>query len=81
MPATSGRAKMFFSEIFQIERDALDAHGAMDVSLVTDLPLFVDPFLLYCSPKKQYNDLHLSMIEYLCFLKDRAGIRTSARKG
>ena len=44
----------------------------MDVSLVTDLPLFVDPFLLFNSEKPEYRALHAGLIKYLVFLRDKA---------
>ena len=36
-----------------------------DVSLISDLPLFVDPFLLFNSDKPQYRQLHDQIIEYV----------------
>jgi hypothetical protein len=43
-------------------------------SLVTDLPLFIDPFLLFNSKKRVYGELQDRMIGYLCFLRDGAVI-------
>ena len=37
----------YFTEHFGIAADALDDYGAFNVSLITDLPLFIDPFLLF----------------------------------
>jgi hypothetical protein len=36
----------FFADHFEIDPDLLEKHGAFNVSLVTDLPVFIDPFLL-----------------------------------
>ena len=47
-------------------------HGALDISLVADLPLFVDPFLLFNSRRPAYRALHKQIIEYLVFLRDKA---------
>jgi tetratricopeptide (TPR) repeat protein len=66
----------FFSEFFGIERDTLDQYGAFDVSLVNDLPLFIDPFLLFNSEKQEYQDLHDHIINYLRFLRDKAANTT-----
>lgn len=44
----------------------------MNISVVNDLPLFIDPFLLFHSEKPEYVTLHEQMIEYLVFLRDRA---------
>src|SRR5690606_160852 len=41
-------------------------------SLVNDLPLFIDPFLLFHSEKDEYQKLHDEMIAYLVFLRDKA---------
>jgi hypothetical protein len=62
----------FFSERFGIDTRALEAYGALDVSLVTDLPFFIDPFLLFNSKKAKYRALHDSIIAYLVFLRDKA---------
>ena len=64
--------KLYFSDVFEVTEDELDEQGAFNVSLITDLPLFIDPFLLFNSEKKEYQDLHHQMIKYLRFLKDRS---------
>ena len=33
-----------FSEIFEVDKNILEQEGFVDVSLLCDLPLFVDPF-------------------------------------
>lgn len=63
---------VYFTDIFGIHPDVLDEYGAFDIALVNDLPLFVDPFLLYDSDDEKYRALHDGIIEYLCFLRDRA---------
>lgn len=63
------QTKIFFSDYFNVDRNVLDQYGAFDVNLVTDLPLFVDPFLLFNSKKQHYQDLHERVIEYLRYLK------------
>lgn len=63
---------IYFSDVFRVDPEALEEHGAFNVALVNDLPLFVDPFLLYDSPKPVYRELHDGIITYLCFLRDRA---------
>jgi hypothetical protein len=64
--------KLYFSDIFEISEKSLDDYGAFNISLVTDLPLFIDPFLLFSSHKKEYKDLHNSIISYLAFLRDKS---------
>ena len=62
----------FFSDYFDVDPEALDTHGAFNVSIINDLPLFIDPFLLFNSEKQDYRDLHDSIIRYLIFLREKA---------
>src|SRR5574337_241916 len=64
--------KVYFSDVFRVSEKALDKYGAFNISLVTDLPLFIDPFLLCNSRKKAYQALHEQMLEYLAFIRDEA---------
>jgi len=64
--------ELYFSQHFGVSPKTLEDYGALDVSLASDLPLFVDPFLLFNSKKPEYRDLHDKMIRYLVFLRDRA---------
>ena len=61
-----------FSDFFEVSPEALEDYGAFNISLINDLPLFIDPFLLFNSEKPQYQELHENMIEYLRFLRDHA---------
>lgn len=63
---------VYFSDVFEVRPETVDGYGAFDVALVNDLPLFVDPFLLYDSENDKYKPLHDSIIQYLVFLRDRA---------
>src|SRR5262245_4433925 len=63
--------KIYFSDVFNVSPQAIESYGAFDISLVTDLPLFIDPFLLFNSKKPEYKKLHEEMIVYLRFLKDK----------
>lgn len=60
---------IYFSDYFDVSPADLDAYGAFDVSLVNDLPLFVDPFLLFNSDNPTYQALHDQIIEYMRFLR------------
>lgn len=62
--------KIYFTDFFGVPPDALEEYGAFDVSLVADLPLFVDPFLLFNSENPTYQALHSEIIRYMRFLKD-----------
>ena len=62
----------FFSEIFGVSPQTLEEYGALDVSLIADLPLFVDPFLLFSSGREDYKALHEEVVSYLKFLKSKS---------
>jgi hypothetical protein len=70
--ARSALVQIYFSDFFEVSQDALKAYAAFNISLVNDLPLFIDPFLLFNSQKPEYRHLHDEMIRYLRFLRDKA---------
>lgn len=63
---------IYFSDIFGVDPDMLDTYGAFNIALVNDLPLFVDPFLLFDNKKPELRALHDEIIRYLVFVRDRA---------
>src|SRR3989338_723401 len=63
---------LFFSDFFEVNPQIIETYGAFNVSLVSDLPLFIDPFLLFNSKKPKYRKLHDEMIQYLSFLKEKS---------
>jgi hypothetical protein len=62
----------FFSDYFGLDPKVVEAHGAFNVCIINDLPLFIDPFLLFSSEKEEYQQLHDEIIKYLIFLRDKA---------
>jgi hypothetical protein len=62
--------EIYFSDYFSLAPDVLEEYGAFDISLVNDLPLFVDPFLLFNSENDTYQQLHAEIIDYMRFLKE-----------
>lgn len=64
--------KIYFSDFFNISSDLLDEYGAFNVSLINDLPLFIDPFLLFGSKKPDYQKIHKSILDYMTFLKAKS---------
>jgi hypothetical protein len=62
--------RLTFSTYFKVKKKVIDKAGFFNVSLIADLPLFVDPFLLFYSNKKDYQKLHDEIIRYLVFLKN-----------
>jgi len=63
---------IYFSDFFQVAPRVVEKYGAFDISLVNDLPLFIDPFLLFNSRKRKYRHLHDEIIRYLSFLRDES---------
>lgn len=63
---------LYFSEYFDTKPEALETYGAFDISVVSDLPLFIDPFLLFNSTNPTYQELHEDILRYLRFLRDQA---------
>ncbi|MBQ7555353.1 hypothetical protein IJS98_02725 [bacterium] len=60
---------IYFSDFFDISEDVIEAYGAVNISLINDLPLFIDPFLLFNSEDEQLRAIHDEMISYLKFLQ------------
>ena len=63
---------LYLSQYLGIEPSVLDDFGAFDVSVASDLPLFIDPFLIFHSEKPEYQALHQGILRYLAFLRDKA---------
>jgi hypothetical protein len=74
MPLATNESTMqiYFSDFFGISPRILQKYGAFNVSLINDLPLFIDPFLLFNSDKPEYQQLHAEIIRYVRFLRDKA---------
>lgn len=64
--------KLLFSNYFDIDESILDNYGALNICLSSDLPLFIDPFLLFASEKQEYQQLHDKVVNHLLLLKDFA---------
>ena len=63
---------LYFSDQFEVKPELLEESGLYNISLVSDLPLFVDPFLLFDSENDKYLSWHNQVIDYLRFLRDRS---------
>lgn len=64
--------KIYFSDFFEVNPNELKEYEAFNISLINDLPLFIDPFLIFCSEKEEYQGLHEEILRYLVFLRDKA---------
>lgn len=70
--------KILFSDYFNINQSILDEYGALNICLSSDLPLFIDPFLLFASEDEEYKKLHQSLIDHILILKEIAIIDKEA---
>lgn len=61
---------VFFSDYFDVKPDSLKEYNALNISLVSDLPLFLDPFLLFESKDGKYDYLKDEVINYFSMLND-----------
>jgi hypothetical protein len=68
----NARIDLYFTQYFDVSPKTLAEYGAFDISVVSDLPLFIDPFLLFNSKNPEYKELHERIIAYLTFLRDKA---------
>ena len=72
MKKKKNKIHIYFSDFFGVSPATMKAYGAFNISLINDLPMFIDPFLLFNSNKAEYKQLHKEMIDYLMFLRDRS---------
>ena len=63
---------IYFSDFFGVTEESLEEYGSFNISLINDMPLFIDPFLLFGSDKPEYQNLHAEIITYIKFLKQKA---------
>jgi len=63
---------MRFSDYFNISPEMIAGYGTVDISLICDTPLFIDPMLIFNSEKGEYRKLHEEIIRYFHFLSTKA---------
>lgn len=73
--------KVYFSDFFNVDEDIIESYGAVNISLINDLPLFIDPFLLFNSDRNDYQQIHQEMINYLLFLQKQSQMNTCLTSG
>lgn len=64
--------QLLFTDYFEIDQAVLDSYGALNICIEADLPLFIDPFLLFASDDPAYQKLHDEIVGHLIFLKGLA---------
>ncbi|QKY12082.1 hypothetical protein [Janthinobacterium lividum] len=70
---SKNKLRIYFSDFFGVSPESVTDYGAFNISLINDLPLFIDPFLLFNSDNPEYQRLHKEMIDYVVFLKSKSG--------
>jgi hypothetical protein len=75
LPDSTAVFNPYFSDVFGVAPEDLEAYGAFNISLLADLPLFIDPFLLFTSENPTYRGIHDEIVRYVCFLRDKAAVQ------
>ncbi len=65
-------SQLLFSDYFELAAGELETYGALDICVEADLPLFIDPFLLFASERPEYKELHRKIVDHLIGLKELA---------
>ena len=73
--------KVYFSDFFNVDEDIIESYGAVNISLINDLPLFIDLFLLFNSDRSDYQQIHQEMISYLLFLQEQSQMNACLTAG
>lgn len=66
------KLNIYFSDFFDVDQNTIESYGAVNISLINDMPLFIDPFLLFNSEKEEYQEMHKNIISYLLFLQKQS---------
>ena len=72
---------VYFSDYFDVDPNIIEEYGAVNISLINDIPLFIDPFLLFNSKNPDFQAIHSEMIRYLYFLQEQARMAPVLSKG
>lgn len=71
MPFKNTITMVYFADYFNLSESDIENYGAFNLSLINDLPLFIDPFLIFGNKKSEYQKLHSDILRYLTFLKGK----------
>lgn len=63
---------MLFSDYFHVDKNTINEYGAVDISLFSDLPLFIDPLLIFGNDDELIRQQYQKIVDYLFFLKEKA---------
>lgn len=63
---------MFFSDKFLVSPNLIKDYGAINISLVCDTPLFIDPILIYDNDDPVIKSWYKNIVDYLLFLNSKS---------
>lgn len=63
---------MLFSDRFEVSPSIIKDYGAVNISIICDIPLFIDPMLIFNSKKPEYKSLHEDIIRFFHYLATKA---------
>lgn len=63
---------MLFSDVFKISKQNIEDYGAIDLSLASDTPLYIDPLLIYNNDDVNIRNQYQNIVKYLLFLNKQA---------
>lgn len=63
---------MLFSDYFKVDKKVINEYGAIDISLICDTPLFIDPILIYSNSDMKIKNCYAEIVKYLLFLNSIA---------
>lgn len=69
-----------FSERFNLPSSIIEEYGAIDISLTADIPMFIDPILIFNSSDEKYKELHQKIIKYMYFLAKKSKDKLSEKE-
>ena len=75
------KINIYFSDFFDVDKKIIESYGAINISPINDIPLFIDPFLLFNSEKKEYKQIHNEIIKYLLFLQSQVEYNNELTRG
>lgn len=63
---------MLFSDVFKISKQVIENYGAINLSLASDTPLYIDPLLIYSNDDENIRSQYQNIVKYLLFLNKQA---------
>ena len=71
--------KIYFSDFFDVDEDIIEGYGAVNISLINDLPLFIDPCCLTVVTNNFRK--YMRKLSSIFFLQEQASLHPSLSEG